>query len=310
MSLKSRQIISEAWEFTQSNKKLIFWYAFFPSVLTTLAGILYLIYQYYAFLSSPLFENWDQSFTSLVVRSVFGLIRDNFSTTLPLIIVAVVIGVLYLLIPSFCEGAIIQLVARRRNGQNVRTRDGIRYGFWSFLPIFEYSWIVRTFSIISFFGWGSFVARNLGWTALNTFLPIFIICAIAGVILTLVFTYTEFFLVIDNKRVIERFKDVGILDLKSSLLVHCLYLTDAERHMIRESGLYVVQNTDSNLNNNVGQFSSCAAPNASGHPDRGVSSAIRGGRCQTPYKGGTQMRLLSHDADRGLTGPEQSYYVR
>lgn len=66
---------------------------------------------------------------------------------------------------------------------------------------------------------------------------------------------------IHNKRVIERFKDVGILDLKSSLLVHCLYLTDAERHMIRESGLYVVQNTDSNLNNNVGQFSSCALGN-------------------------------------------------
>ncbi|HAN00344.1 MAG TPA: amidohydrolase [Marinilabiliales bacterium] len=63
---------------------------------------------------------------------------------------------------------------------------------------------------------------------------------------------------IHNKRVIERYKDLGILDLKASLLVHCLYLTDAERHMIRESRLHVVQNTDSNLNNNVGQFNSCA----------------------------------------------------
>jgi cytosine/adenosine deaminase-related metal-dependent hydrolase len=66
---------------------------------------------------------------------------------------------------------------------------------------------------------------------------------------------------IHNKRVIERFNDLGILELKRSLLVHCLYLTNAERDLIRESGLFVAQNTESNLNNNVGQFNSCAIGN-------------------------------------------------
>ena len=66
---------------------------------------------------------------------------------------------------------------------------------------------------------------------------------------------------IHNKRVIERFNDHGILELKRSLLVHCLYLTNAERDLIRESGLFVAQNTESNLNNNVGQFNSCAIGN-------------------------------------------------
>lgn len=66
---------------------------------------------------------------------------------------------------------------------------------------------------------------------------------------------------IHNKRVIERFDDHGILALKRSLLVHCLYLTNAERDLIRESGLFVAQNAESNLNNNVGQFNSCAMGN-------------------------------------------------
>lgn len=66
---------------------------------------------------------------------------------------------------------------------------------------------------------------------------------------------------IHNKRVIERFNDLGILELKRSLLVHCLYLTNAERDLIRESGLFVAQNAESNLNNNVGQFNSCAIGN-------------------------------------------------
>lgn len=65
-----------------------------------------------------------------------------------------------------------------------------------------------------------------------------------------------------NKRVIERFEEFGIMDLKKSILVHCLYLTENERQIIRNSGIFVVQNTDSNLNNNVGFFRShCLGPN-------------------------------------------------
>lgn len=62
---------------------------------------------------------------------------------------------------------------------------------------------------------------------------------------------------IHNKRVVERFKDAGILELPKSLFIHGLYLTDDERKIIRESGVYMVQTTESNLNNNVGQFNSC-----------------------------------------------------
>ncbi len=62
---------------------------------------------------------------------------------------------------------------------------------------------------------------------------------------------------IHNKRVIERFADSGILELPKSIFVHCLYLTDEERVLIRNSKAFVAQNIESNLNNNVGQFSSC-----------------------------------------------------
>ncbi|HLG25381.1 MAG TPA: hypothetical protein VI588_01120 [Candidatus Gracilibacteria bacterium] len=236
MPLKSREIIREAWEFTQRNKKMIIWYAFVPSLLTTLTGMLYLVYQYFAFRSSPLFENWEQSFTTLVVTNVLSVIRDNFSTTLPLIIAAVIIGILYIFIPSFCEGAIIQLVARRRNGQDVRTRDGIRHGFLSFLPLFEYSWIIRTFSLVSFLTWAAFVARNLGWAALNTFAPIFIICMIVGVILTIIFTYTEFFIVIDDRKVIESIAKSSVLvvtHLEETILLSILMIIISLRIIIQ-----------------------------------------------------------------------------
>ncbi len=63
---------------------------------------------------------------------------------------------------------------------------------------------------------------------------------------------------IHNKRVVERFKDYGVLDLSKSVLVNCLYLTNAERQIIRESDIHVIQNTESNLHYGIGQFSSCS----------------------------------------------------
>jgi len=66
---------------------------------------------------------------------------------------------------------------------------------------------------------------------------------------------------IHNKRVVERFYDLGILNMPQTILVHCLYLTNQERRLIHQTETNVAQNTESNLNNNVGQFNSCALGN-------------------------------------------------
>lgn len=56
--------------------------------------------------------------------------------------------------------------------------------------------------------------------------------------------------------VVERLNSFGFLNSGKSILVHCLHLTDHERNLIGQSPCWVAQNTDSNLNNNVGYFSS------------------------------------------------------
>lgn len=222
-----RQTIREAWEFTQNNKKLIIWYAFFPAVFTTLAGIIYLTYQFFAFKSSALFENWEHGFGYVLVTTVWEVIRDNFSSTWPFLIIAGIIVLLYFLIPSLCEGAIIQLIARKKNGQNVRTRDGIKYGMLSFLPLFEYSLLIRTFSVFSILGEGAFVARNLGMDMFNALLPVMIIFLVAGLFLTLLFTYAEFFIVIDEGKVFDsivKSSTLVVKHLEATLLLSVLML--------------------------------------------------------------------------------------
>ncbi len=198
-----RKIIAEAWSFTQSNKKMIIWYAFVPAVISTLAGIIFALYQFYAFKSSFLFENWPRSFAYYLTVTVIDVLKYNFSNIVPFIVFIIVVYVLYIFFPPLFEGAIIQLVARKKSGLGVRTRDGFRYGPMSFLPMFEYSMLIRTISLVSLFTLWSTIVRNFGWESGNAFLPIIIFFAIVSIFLTLFFTYTEFFIVIDDCKVIK-----------------------------------------------------------------------------------------------------------
>jgi len=234
--MNHRQIIAQAWEFTQNNKKMIYWYAFFPALLSTAAGVIYLTYQYYAFRSSPLFENWNQSFTMVALKTVADVVRQNLTSTLPLLIIAAIIVLLYFIVPPACDGAVIQLIARKKNGQDVRTRHGIRYGMLTFLPLFEYSWIIRTFSIVSLFGNASFVMRNMGLATFWVALPVFIVIAVMGIIMTVLFTYTEYFIVIDDCKVIEsiaKSSKLVVEHLEETILLSILMLIISVRILIQ-----------------------------------------------------------------------------
>jgi cytosine/adenosine deaminase-related metal-dependent hydrolase len=55
-----------------------------------------------------------------------------------------------------------------------------------------------------------------------------------------------------GKRVVERLQDAGALELNTSIFPHCIHLSDHEKELVRQSGIWVAQNTESNQNNNVG----------------------------------------------------------
>lgn len=57
-----------------------------------------------------------------------------------------------------------------------------------------------------------------------------------------------------GKRVVERLHDAGAMDFSKTILGHCLHLSENERKLISKSDAWVVQNVESNMNNNVGFF--------------------------------------------------------
>jgi cytosine/adenosine deaminase-related metal-dependent hydrolase len=59
-----------------------------------------------------------------------------------------------------------------------------------------------------------------------------------------------------HKRVIERLEEAGALEYPKTILGHCLHLSNNEKSRIADSPVWIVQNTESNLNNQVGNFNS------------------------------------------------------
>ena len=57
-----------------------------------------------------------------------------------------------------------------------------------------------------------------------------------------------------GRRVIERYADAGLLNFSKTILAHCLHLNEKERATLATSNAWIAQNTESNLNNNVGLF--------------------------------------------------------
>ncbi len=53
-------------------------------------------------------------------------------------------------------------------------------------------------------------------------------------------------------RVVERLHKFGALNLHRTLLSHCIHLDEKEKKLIKNSGVWVAQNIESNQNNNVG----------------------------------------------------------
>ena len=195
-----KAVIKDAWHLTQENKPLMWWYAFIPELIGLVVGMLYLGYQFMSFYKSPVFHDYQgDSF----VHDVFLFVGEFWSSfpswAIVLVVIAAITLLFYLFLPIFCKASLVQLIARMRNGQTVKAVDGVSYGFLHFLPLFEYRLLLRSFSLIGILTEASFVIRNLGAGAFEILVLPFILVFFIGLLLLLLFTYSEYYIIIDGK---------------------------------------------------------------------------------------------------------------
>ncbi len=243
ISMDYKKIIVDSWIYTQSNKKLIIWFGFIPSILTTTVGIGYIAYQIFAFKKSYIFGDEESSALGEVVTFMWEFVNSHLTWTVPLIIIAVIFGVFYFLFPTLARAASLQMIARHRNGQEASIGTGLKYGIMAFLQLFEYHMIIKTFSFFSLLIEMSFVVRNLGPVLFKLLLPVFMIMIIISFVLMLLFTYTDFFIVIDGKGVFDSMKSSAklvVLSWKHTFLITILMILIGVRIFIQAIMVFAI----------------------------------------------------------------------
>lgn len=239
-----KKIIGEAWQYTQEKKRLIRWFGFLPAVFTTMVSICTLLYQFFSFKESYLFsDNPDgEGFLFEVVNFGWHFLQTHLSWTVPLIIGAVIFGFLYFLYPTLAVASAIQVIARDKNGQSAGLTTGVKYGARQFLPMLEYRAVIKVFSVM-------FVLFEMAFTlrySLDFFfllLPIFILFALAGLVMSLLFTYAEFFIVIDGQSIFESMRSSARLVIahwKHTFLITLLMLIIGLRIIIQVVLVFLV----------------------------------------------------------------------
>jgi hypothetical protein len=238
-----RSVISQSWLYTQSNKKLVFWFGFLPAFFTTTIGAGYIAYQFFAFKTSFLFSEQEENFFFDILMTIWEILKNNISLSIPLVIFGIIFALGYFLFPTLAQASAIQMIARNRSGQKAGPGTGLKYGLLSFLPLFQYHLLIKTFSFGSILIQMSFVIRNLGVSMFQIFFPIFLFVMIIGLILTLLFTYADFFIVIDDKGVFESMRSsirMVIMNWKSTFLITLLMILIGVRIIIQVVLIFMI----------------------------------------------------------------------
>lgn len=243
ISMDYKKIIVDSWIYTQSNKKLILWFGFIPSILTTTVGIGYIAYQILAFKKSYIFGDDEGSALKDVIGFMWEFANTHLTWTVPMVVITAIFAVFYFLFPTLARAASLQMIARNRNGQEASIGTGLKYGIMSFLQLFEYHMIIKTFSFFSLLIEMSFVVRNLGPVLFKLLLPVFLIMMVISFALMLLFTYTDFFIVIDSKGVFDSMKSSAklvVLSWKHTFLITILMLIIGIRIFIQAIMVFAI----------------------------------------------------------------------
>lgn len=193
--MEFRETIKEAWEIAQSEKRLMYTYAFLPALISTVAGTVFIGYQA---ISLKKYFDHERSLIWDVSEMVLNFLQSHPSFWAIFIVGVVFLAVLYLLYPSFCEGAMIQLIARKYNKQEVNMLQGLTFGAKTFFPILEFNGLLSFFGLSALIGYSTLILRTLGPEVLQYAAIFFAFVGILSLVMTFLFTYAQYYIAIDH----------------------------------------------------------------------------------------------------------------
>lgn len=220
-----RDIVRKAWQMTQVHLKKLIWYGFTPSFFGIIVSSTYIAYQYNAFKHSVLFESGMNTDVLGTAKTVWSMVSSHAGISVALVVLGIIILLGYILTPPIFRGTLIHALMKIRKYESIE--GSVEAGVRHFFPMFEFALLTGAFSITTLFTESSFILRWWGENIFFVTLPILLFIAMAGLIISFLFTYTEYFIVLRGYGITKAIMESAILviaNLKKTILVFVLMM--------------------------------------------------------------------------------------
>lgn len=216
--LLKEKIIIPAWDIIKNDIKIKKFYLI-PWLLSTIFLTVLLVYQtIYTYV--VLFNKKEEA---LVVILNFFQSKYLFETLTILFIFIII----YILLTPIFEWWLIKYIHSKNINHEISTSDAFGEWLYNFLPIFEYNNLFSEFKVISILNSYLFTIRFIWIEYINIINYIFLILLLLWIFLNILFSYSKYIMIIENKKVFESIwisSKITILNLKRTIKIYFFIL--------------------------------------------------------------------------------------
>ncbi len=209
-------IIIPAWELIKDDHKVKKMY-FFPWILSIIFLSALLAYQTiytYTILSGKKEETLEK---------ILNFIHSDY--IIEFIIWTIIFIILYTLIIPIFEWWIIRYIAKKDTEHKAEIWESLSVWLYRFLPIFEYNNLFSEFKFLSIVNWYLFFLRFFEFKYINIITYIFIWLFLFSMIINILFIYSKYIIVLENKKVFEsiwKSAKLALMNLKNTFKLYIL----------------------------------------------------------------------------------------
>lgn len=200
-----KDIILPAWNTIKDDSKAKKMF-FFPWLLSIIFLTVLLVYQsIYTYV--VIFHKKEKA-----LEIILNFFHSQYS--LEVIISAIIFLLFYIILIPIFEWAGIKFIEIKDKEKISSSSESLSVGLYRFLPLFKYNNLFSEFKFISILNWYLFIIRFFNWEYIKIISYSFLVIFLFSTIINILFAYTQYIIVLENKDV---FKSIS-KSIKLSLL--------------------------------------------------------------------------------------------
>ncbi len=207
-------IIIPAWKLIKNDSKIKKFY-FLPWILSIIFLSALLVYQT-IYTHTKITHTEDKT-----IQQILNFIHSAYITEF--IIFTIIFIILYISILPIFEWALVRYIAKKDTNKIADIWESLSVWLYKFLPIFEYNNIFSEFKFLSILNWYLFILRFFDFKYINIISYIFIWIFIFSIIINILFSYSKFIIILENKKIFEsiwKSTKISLLNIKNTFKIY------------------------------------------------------------------------------------------